>query len=121
MTKTTTIQLLASALFLILAVVFINPFKMWMPDMLHMLILGLLVVVFGAIAAFVVSEQAGDEREERHQMLAGRAAFLTGATIILSGIVWQAFTASVDFWLVIALCGMVVAKACVRIYGENKL
>ena len=121
MTKTTRIQLLASAIFLLLAIIFLNPFTLWMPDMLHMFILGLLIVVFGAIAALVVSEQSGDEREERHQMLAGRAAFLTGAILLLMGIVWQAFTSSVDAWLIVSLCGMIVAKAVIRVYGENKL
>ncbi len=121
MTKKTAVQVCASAAFLVLAIIFLNPFKLWMPDMLHMLILGLLVVVFGAIAALLVSEQSGDEREDRHQMLAGRIAFLAGAAILLSGIVWQAFTSAVDAWLVLALCGMVVAKAAVRIYGERKL
>ncbi|CAN5746151.1 hypothetical protein BH11PAT2_BH11PAT2_01120 [soil metagenome] len=121
MTKNTAIQVFASTIFIVTAAIFLNPFKVWMPDMLHMLILGILVGAFGAVAALVASEQQGDEREERHQMLAGRAAFLTGAVILLSGIVWQAFTSTVDAWLVLALCGMVLAKASVRVYGDTKL
>jgi membrane associated rhomboid family serine protease len=114
-------QVLVSVVFVLVAVVFLNPLHIWMPDMLHMLILGLLVAVFGVVATMLVREQGGDEREAAHRMLAGRVAFLTGAAILLAGIVWQAFTSHVDAWLIFALAGMVTAKMLARIYGEQKL
>ncbi|MBU2103958.1 hypothetical protein KKD81_02765 [Patescibacteria group bacterium] len=121
MTRNTLLQLGASLIFLVLAIAFLNPFGLWMTDMFHMLILGLLVVAFGIFATLVVREQGGDERELVHRMIAGRAAFLTGALILLIGIIWQAFTHTLDYWLVYALLGMVLAKTLVRIYGDRRL
>jgi len=89
--------------------------------MAHMVILGFIVAAFGVFAALLLREQSGDERETIHRMLAGRAAFLTGATILLVGIVWQAFTGTVDAWLILTLCGMVLAKTAIRFYGEHRM
>ncbi|KND50961.1 MAG: hypothetical protein AB202_00955 [Parcubacteria bacterium C7867-007] len=116
-----TLQVLSSLVLFALGVAFLNPFHLWMTTMTHMVILGFLVAAFGVFAALLLREQAGDERETTHRMLAGRGAFLVGATILLVGIVWQAYTGSVDTWLVLALCGMVLAKTAIRFYGDRRM
>lgn len=121
MTTSTQIQAFASAVFILLAVAFLNPFHLLMTDMFHMLILGLAAAALGVFSILIMRERGGDEREAAHRMLAGRAAFLAGAAILLAGIVWQAFAGVVDPWLVMGLCGMVFAKVSARIYGELML
>jgi hypothetical protein len=119
MQNNTLLQILTSAAFLVLAVVFLNPFNIWMPTMTHMVVLGFLVAVFGVFALLMMRERAQDEREEAHRSSAGRAAFLTSALILLIGIVWQAMRGPVDHWLIGALCGMVIAKIAVGLYIER--
>lgn len=104
-----------------LGIAFLNPFHIWMTTMFHMTILAVLVAAFGVFAALIIREQGGDEREQAHRMLAGRAAFLTGTSLLLIGIVWQACTGTVDAWLIVILCAMVLAKMAARLYGERML
>jgi hypothetical protein len=102
-----------------LFVALLNPFHLWMPDMIHMLLLALGVVVFGAYAAFVVRERALDERDGVHRMRSGRAAFLVGAGALVCGILYESGTGSVDIWLVFVLVLMVVTKVGVRFYNDR--
>lgn len=119
MQNNTLLQIATSTVFLFFAFAFLNPFHVWMTDTFHMLILGLLVVAFGVFTVFVIREKAYDEREATQRMLAGRAAFLIGATTLLIGIMWQAITGVVDAWLILTLCSMVVAKAGAHVYSER--
>lgn len=122
MTRTTYLELLVAIVLLGIAILFLNPFHFWMPDMALLLMLGCLLTVFGAFAALILREQAQDEREETHRMRSGRAAFLVGATILVIGIAYQGSTLHVvDSWLVVALCGMVLAKLATRIYSDLRL
>ena len=115
------LQLLSSALCVLFALAFVNPFHYLMTDHAHMLILGLLAAAFGTLAVLILLEQGGDERELAHRALAGRVGFLIGAGLLLLGMVLQAFHGGVDLWLVIALCGMVAGKAIARIYASERL
>lgn len=120
MNRNTSIELLVSALLVIVAVLLVNPFHFWMPDMAHMAILGCLLVVFAALATFILRERAVDERETAHRMLAGRSAFLLGSFVLVLGIATQTFQDALDPWLVGALVIMVVAKIATRIYVDWK-
>ncbi len=108
------------AVLLILAgVLLINPFDLWMPGLTQMAILAAFVVLCGALALFVLLERAGDERDEAHRALAGRAAFLAGGTVLLAGIVVQSLAHDLDPWLVGVLVAMVAAKAIARWYATR--
>lgn len=71
---------------------------------------GVFVASFVPFLAFVWRETAEDEREEIHLALAGRIAYLSGATVLGAGIVYQIFEHDVDPWLSGALAVMIVAK-----------
>lgn len=114
-------ELSISIILIVLAVVLLNPFHMWMPDMMLTAILILTLVAFALFAVFIVREKATDERELTHRMLAGRVAFLTGASILTLGIVVEATSHAVDPWLVITLVGMVISKIITRVYCDSKL
>lgn len=104
-----------------IAVLLLNPFGFWMPDMLVICMLAIGLALFGAFASFILREKAEDERDEQHKSLAGRNAFLTGSGILMLGIVVQGYTHTVDPWLVFALIGMVVTKLVTRHWSDKNL
>ena len=111
-------QFVSAVLLAVAAIFLVNPFNIWMPEMTHMLVLAIAVAVFGACSVFVLMEQIGDERENEHRHTAGRAAFLAGGAILITGIIMQTLQHALDPWLVWALLGMVVAKSITRLYSD---
>lgn len=103
-------EIIAAAAVVILAMLLVDPLNLWMPSGIQMTLLIFLILAFTFFAIFVWGEKGRDEREEKHIMQAGRMAFLSGASIITIGIIYQSFQHNLDLWLVIALVVMVVAK-----------
>ena len=88
-----------------------NPFDLYMLSMGGMIALALLVGAFMVFAAFVWGDaSAGDEREAAHQALVGRFAYLSGASTLLIGVIFQSLNDILDPMLVVALGVMVLAK-----------
>ena len=81
--------------------------------------LGALVGAFGLMAVFILRERARDEREESHRALAGRIAFLAGASVLIIAIVLQGLHGEVDPWLATALGAMILSKIGVRAYSDR--
>lgn len=106
--------------FIVLAIFVINPFHIWMPTMTHIAILAALVVMFGIMSVFVLQERAEDERDNAHRMVAGRTAYLSGAGVLLMGIVIQSIEEQLDPWLVVALLAMVFGKMFSRLYNTRR-
>lgn len=117
MTKTFS-SLFCAFVIIALAVLLLNPMRVWMPDMMHVTLEVGLLAVFGLFAAFVLHECGGDEREEAHRQFSGRAAFLSGALILVIGIAYQGFRGAVDPWLVLGLSVMLVMKIFVHCYSD---
>lgn len=106
---------------ILIAVLLLNPFHFWMPDMMIMAILAMALVLFGIFASFVLREKSFDEREAQHKTIAGRNAFLSGSGILMVGIVVQGYTHSVDPWLVITLILMILVKIATRVWSDTHL
>lgn len=106
---------------LAIAILLLNPFNFWMPDMMVISMLVGALVLFGIFSSFILREKTIDERDEQHKTLAGRNAFLAGSGILILGIVVQGYTHSVDPWLVITLIGMVVVKIITRVWSDKHL
>jgi len=104
-----------------IAVLLLNPFNFWMPDVVVLCILAIALAIFGMFASFIIREKSVDEREDQHKALAGRNAFLAGSGILMLGIVFQGYTHTVDPWLVIALISMIIAKFLTRIWSDKNL
>ena len=119
MTKNDLKQTATAGVLILLLVLILNPSHFWMPTMAHMMLLGAAVVVFGLFASFILRERAGDEREGIHRMLAGRAAFLSGAGLLTIAIIYQSYTDTLDVWLVAVLVAMILAKIGVRFYSDR--
>lgn len=113
-------EIVISSALIILLVLFLNPFEFWMPDaMVIMMILGL-IVIFSFFSVYVWKENAKDERENLHSMIAGKSAFLIGAGVLVLGIIVKSLRHEIDFWLILTLVAMILAKIGGIIYGRIK-
>ena len=119
MDKNTHTEIIIAVIFLGLLILFLNPFNLWMPERLAYIMIGSLVVLFALFASFVWRENAHDEREQQHKQMAGRVAYLAGASVLILGIVIQSITTHVDPWLVLALGAMVLGKVVMHIYNRT--
>lgn len=117
MTRSIFLQVMATIVLVLIGLFLINPLHLWMPSMAHVAMLAAAVAVFGALAIFVLAEGSGDERDEAHKMLAGRAAFLVGGTTLIVGILVEGAHGEPDHWLVLALILMVLAKVGARLWS----
>ncbi|MCA9363990.1 hypothetical protein KC727_02115 [Candidatus Kaiserbacteria bacterium] len=105
-------QYLVPVVVVILALMFLDPFMIVMPEMLFYIGSGIFFVAFALYAATVWNEQVADEREYAHRAYAGRVAYLVGATVAVIGILYQALVLhSVDPVLVILLLAMIIGKS----------
>lgn len=119
--KNNYIEVFTTIMLVLLAVLILNPFSFWMPDMMVMGILVGTLVVFGMFASFVLREKAEDERDALHKSLAGRNAFLAGAGVLMLGILIEGYNHAVDPWLVGGLIVMIVAKVLSRFWSDRNL
>lgn len=109
-----------SAALVALLILLLNPLKFWMPSAMVMMMVVGLAVLFVVFASFIWRENARDEREGMHRMIAGRFAFLTGAGVLVAGIILQSFRHALDAWLVLALGAMIIAKIIGLMYSRVK-
>lgn len=114
-------EIITALVLIILAIVLLNPFDLWMTDAMLMVFLAVTLVVFGIFASFVLREKVSDERDGLHRMLAGRTAFLAGATVLMVGIIVQAHEHAVDIWLVLGLVVMILAKIGAIMWSDRNL
>ena len=109
-----------SVVFIVLLFLFLNPFDFWMPGMLLYMMIGGLVVSFALFASFIWKEQAQDEREQLHKMIAGRVGYLAGVAVLVSGVVVESIMSHVDPWLIAVLGAMIIGKIAGHIYGRRR-
>lgn len=119
--KNNLIEIIITVSLVGLAILLLNPFHFWMPDMMVMCMLATTLGLFGLFASFVLRERMVDERDYQHRALAGRNAFLVGAGILTLGIVLEGYVHAIDPWLVLALIGMIVVKITTRIWSDKNL
>ena len=113
-------EIIVSLVLIVLLGFFLNPFGLWMPNnILMMMVIGL-VVVFSLFASFVWKENVRDERESLHRMIAGRAAFIVGSGSLVLGIIVQSLKHNLDPWLIFILGVIVLAKISGIIYSKVK-
>ncbi len=115
------IESISASIILAIAILFLNPGHLTMPDTVHsMLVIGI-IVAYLTFAAFVFRERSSDEREMLHVLSAGRISYLVGVGVLIVGIVMQAAAHEIDAWLVISLCAMVFSKLLSRIYSHLRM
>lgn len=113
-------EFIIGVILMIFLVLVVNPFQVWMPDTLHMmLIVGFAIMSF-VFAGIIFKEKSKDERELVHRNTAGRFGYLVGVITLVAGIIVQGLKHSLDPWLVFALSMMILAKIISRIYSQSK-
>lgn len=101
--------------FFLLVLADLIPF--WMP-MGNIFALLLVTVLLMAWACIILVEQVSDEREVYLKMMAGRVAYLSGMAVLLTALLVQGLSETIDPWIPVALATMVVSKLLTRIYLE---
>lgn len=113
---------LSIALALVLCLgLLIDPFMLWMPDMMEMTLLLCTTVLLCIWIGFVMREKARDERELMHRMHAGRIAYLSGVGVLTLALVVQGLAHTLDPWIAVALSVMVLAKLGAHFYADTHL
>lgn len=106
---------------IVLAVLLLNPFHFWMPDVMIVCILAIALVLFGVFASFILGEKVLDERDNVHRALSGRNSFLAGSAVLMLAIGIQEYNEVLDPWLVIVLIVMIITKIATRIWSDKNL
>ena len=114
-------EIIITVCLIVITILLLNPLHFWMPNMMVMLMLALALLLFCVFAVFILREKIFDERDDIHRTLAGRNAFLIGATVLMLGILLQGYFHSIDPWLVIALIAMIIVKITTRIWSDRNL
>jgi hypothetical protein len=114
-------EVILAAIFLALLFVLLNPWHIFMPTYVVMMIEAALLVVFAAFLIFIWRETGGDERDERHREFSDRLAFLVGAGILLAWVIVGEWRRNLNPWVLFALACMVVAKTAGFVYTRIRL
>lgn len=112
-------ELFAAIGLIIVLVILMDPMHFYYSNMTLATFITLLIILYTFFVVFVLRDKPADEREELHQRLAGRVAFMAGTGVMLIGVVVQSFTTGVDVWLVAALTAMILAKVFAAKYGQR--
>lgn len=115
------IETLSATLILGIAILFLNPGHLTMPDTMVSMLIITLIISYLTFAAYLFREKSSDEREAVHILTAGRISYLVGVGTLIIGIILQALKHEIDPWLVIALCAMIFSKLLSRIYSHFKM
>lgn len=115
------VETVSAIIILGIAILFLNPGRLSMPDSLQSILILGLIVAFLTFAAYIFREKSSDERESLHILSAGRISYLVGVAILIIGVIIQALNHEIDPWLIIALCAMVFSKLLSRIYSHFKM
>lgn len=114
-------EIILTLAILCMAILLLNPFDFWMPNMMVMCILASMLALFGLFTGLILREKSQDERDDIHKGLAGRNAFFVGSFVIIIGITVQGYIHKVDAWLVLALTVMIITKVVTRIWTDKNL
>ncbi|MDH5533895.1 MAG: hypothetical protein OEX81_05740 [Candidatus Pacebacteria bacterium] len=107
-----------SVVLIIILISFLQVSQLIMPMSVEFSLIVFLIILFLAYTTTIWKEIPRDEREEQHQLKAGRMSFLIGAGILTMGAIYQLSQHEVDPWLISALIIMILVKVISRIYYQ---
>jgi len=107
-----------STVLVIILLSFLKFSALTMPMTVSVFSIVFLIVLFLAYASTIWKEDAQDEREEHHRLLAGRFGYLMGAATLIVAAVVQLFNHELDYWIIVALVVMILSKTVSRLYFQ---
>ena len=113
-------ELVLSVSLIALLLFFLQPLTVMMPTPMHPLMIPLLVILFVIFAGVLWKEHPADEREQLHTFIASRFAYFAGIAVLTIAIIIQHQSGSIDPWLVISICVILLAKILGLLYGHIK-
>ena len=111
-------ELILSIALIALLLFFLNPVLIFLPMPMHPFMIPLLVILFIIFAGMLWKERPTDEREQLHTFIASRFAYFAGVAILTIAIIIQHEQGSIDPWLIITICVMLLAKIIGLLYGH---
>ena len=102
----------------ILLVLVVNPWHLWMPNMLTYAVVGALLILAGLFAGIAFRGIPEDEREELHLFFASKIGYFTGVVVLIVGVSLRLFEGYVDPWLAGALAAMVIGKVVAQAWTK---
>ncbi len=114
-------EIILTICIILIAILLLNPFNFWMPNMMVMVMLASILALFGLFVGLILREKSEDERDDVHKALAGRNAFLAGSVVLIVGLFVQGISHTIDTWLVLALIAMIITKVITRIWTDKNL
>jgi hypothetical protein len=111
-------EIVISTILIIILISFLQISELTMPMSVEFSLIVFLIILFLAYTTTIWKELPRDEREEQHQLKAGRASFLVGAGVLTLGSIYQLLQHEVDPWLIISLIVMILVKVISRIYYQ---
>lgn len=114
-----TLHIAIAVVLIILLGLLSDPFMLYMPEALAMLVLLGAAALAAVWAGFVMYERSRDEREAAHKATAGHAAYLSGIAILTVALVVQGLSHNIDPWVTLALGVMVISKLIARLVTER--
>jgi hypothetical protein len=119
MDKDTVSEIVIGVILVLLFLVFLNPFNLWMPEELVLIMLAAMVFLVILFGHLVWREHQGDERERFHKIHAGRFGYLVGLGVIGMAIIVEGVAGSVDPWLIVSIGAMIAAKIMGLLYNRT--
>ena len=113
-------EIAISVVLIIILISFLQVSQLTMPMSVEFSLIVFLIILFLAYTTTIWKELPRDEREEQHQLKAGRTSFLIGAGVLTMGAIYQLSQHEVDPWLIAALIIMILTKVFTRIYYQLK-
>lgn len=111
MNKSTLTELTIIIITIFLVFLLFNPFQLWMPMTIHLLIIAILLVTVTLLGFLLIKQLHEDEREQKLRLLSSQAGYMSGILVLITGVIFQSFSHQVDSWLVISLVLMFTIKA----------
>lgn len=104
-------EIIVSTAFIVLVVLYMNPFDWHMTTTALTFTMAMVVVVFGVFIGLVFDERPRDEREALHVRVASRAGYVAGLIAVVGVIAVQSIQGDVDTWALVVLGVMVLGKS----------
>lgn len=97
---------------------FLNPLLVFLPRPMHPFMIPLLVILLIIFTGMLWKERPSDEREQLHTLIASRFAYFAGVATLTIALIIQHGQGTIDPWLIIAICIMLLAKIFGLLYGH---